>query len=235
MADFKTHITTSTILGACYGGFSYWIADVPLEHCLIASGLCSVAGMLPDLDSDSGIPVRETLSFVAVMIPLLLIRRFYAIGLSAETIILIVGGIYLALRFGVGEIFKRYTVHRGMWHSVPAAAIAGMATFLVCFSPELGIRLFKAWAVVIGFLSHLMLDELYSVDLSGKTIRIKKSFGTAMKFWRRHWWANISTYWKIVLLGLLICSDPTVTEHFGREPLDFPGFVRTVIRSIRSA
>ena len=234
MADFKTHITTSTILGACYGGFAYGVVGLPLDHCLIATGLCSIAGMLPDLDSDSGIPVRETLSFVSVMIPLLLIRRFYAIGLSPETILLIVAGMYLTMRFGVGEIFKRYTVHRGMWHSVPAAAIAGMATFLLCFSPDLGIRLFKAWAVVIGFLSHLLLDELYSVDLSGKAIRIKKSFGTAMKFWRRHWWSNVSTYWKVVLLIVLICSDPTVTEHFGQEALDFPGFIRGVIRAIRS-
>ena len=234
MADFKTHITTSTILGGCYGGFAYGVVGVPLEHALIATGLCSVAGMLPDLDSDSGIPVRETLSFVSVMIPLLLIRRFYAIGLSPETILLIVAIMYLAMRFGVGEIFKRYTIHRGMWHSVPAAAIAGMATFLVCFSPDLGIRLLKGWAVVLGFLSHLLLDELYSVDLSGKAIRIKRSFGTAMKFWRRHWWANVSTYWKVVLLIVLICSDPTVTEHFGHEPLDFPGFLRSVIHTFRS-
>lgn len=234
MADFKTHITTSTILGCCYGGFSYAVVGVPLEHCLIATGLCSVAGMLPDLDSDSGIPVRETLSFVSIMIPLLLIGRFNALGLTPEIIILITAMCYLGMRFGVGEIFKRYTVHRGMWHSVPAAAIAGMATFLLCFSPDLGIRLFKAWAVVIGFLSHLLLDELYSVDLSGKAIRIKKSFGTAMKFWRKHWWANVSTYWKLVLLGLLICSDPTVTEHFGKEPLDLPGFLKNVVRTVRS-
>ena len=38
-----------------------------------------------------------------------------------------------------------------------------------------------ATAVILGFLSHLLLDEMFSVDLRGT--RIKRSFGTAMKFW----------------------------------------------------
>ncbi len=109
-----------------------------------------------------------------------------------------------------------------MWHSIPAAIIAGMVAFLVCLSGDLGIRMFKSWAVVMGFLSHLILDEIYSVDLGGKTIRIKKSFGTAMKFWRNNWWANISCYGKLILLAALIAGDATVMQKFNKEPLDIP-------------
>ncbi len=76
MADFKTHISTSTVLGIAYGGMMNVGLNVPVEHCLVSAGLCSVAGMLPDLDSDSGIPFRETLCFVSVMVPMLLLRRF---------------------------------------------------------------------------------------------------------------------------------------------------------------
>ena len=34
---------------------------------------------------------------------------------------------YLLVRFGVSELFKRITVHRGMYHSIPAMLIAGLA------------------------------------------------------------------------------------------------------------
>lgn len=226
MANFKTHITTSTILGIGYGVGSYFLLDVSIEQCLIAAGLCSVAGMLPDLDSDSGVPVRETLCFLSVLIPMLMIPRFKAIGMSPETMVLAGAIIYVGFRFGVGTLFKKYTVHRGMWHSIPAALIAGMVTFLICMCPDLGERLFKAWAVVIGFMSHLILDELYSIDLHGKRIRIKKSFGTAVKFFSKRRWANISTYGKLILLVVLIMGDAKVMEFFDKEPLQVPTAAR---------
>ena len=44
MANFKTHISTSTMLGIGYGIGAYFLWDVPAQHCIIAAGLCSVAG-----------------------------------------------------------------------------------------------------------------------------------------------------------------------------------------------
>ncbi len=223
MADFKTHISTSTTLGIAYGTGAYFLFNMEAQDCMVAAGLCSLAGMLPDLDSDSGVPVRETLCFVSAVIPMLMVRRFAEMGMSPETMVLAAAVIYVGIRFGVGEIFKRYTVHRGMWHSIPAALIAGMVAFLVCLSNDFGIRMFKAWAVVMGFLSHLILDELYSIDLGGKRIRIKKSFGTALKFWRHNsLWANISTYGKLIILAFLIAGDATVMKKFNREPIEIP-------------
>ena len=53
MADFKTHITTSSIIGVGYAAVGFAVFDVPPAHALVAAALCSVAGMLPDLDSNS--------------------------------------------------------------------------------------------------------------------------------------------------------------------------------------
>ncbi len=222
MADFKTHISTSTMLGIGYGVGAYFVWDIPAQHCVIAAGLCSVAGMLPDLDSDTGVPVRETLCFLSVLIPVLMIPRFQALGMSAETIVFASLLIYVGFRFGVGKLFKKYTKHRGMWHSIPAAMIAGLATFIVCLSPDLSIRLFKSWAVVLGFMSHLVLDEMFAVDLYGRKLRVKKSFGTALKFFSKSTWANISTYGKLALLILIILGDAKLMEHFDSKPLDIP-------------
>ena len=147
---------------------------------MVAGALCSVAGMLPDLDHNSGIPLREMLAFVAVLIPMLMIPRFESLGMTPETMVFVAGLMYVFIRFFVGHIFRQYTTHRGMWHSIPAALIAGMLTFLICLSPDLNARMFKSWAVVLGFVSHLALDELYSVDFRGR--RLKRSSGTALKF-----------------------------------------------------
>ena len=85
-----------------------------------------------------------------------------------------------------------------------------MATYLVCFSPETSIRMFKAWAVFLGFILHLALDELYSVDLMGR--RLKKSWGTAMKFFGKDSVSNIVTYGKVALLAFMIYNDAYVME-----------------------
>ena len=56
------------------------------------------------------------------------------------------------------------------------------------FSRVLGQPAAQAWLtglfLFIGFLIHLALDEIYSVDVEGRTI--KKSFGTALKLFDTH-------------------------------------------------
>src|SRR5436190_11077197 len=143
MAGFQTHIAVSTVTGIAYGVWGFH-AGAPLETCVLAGGLFSVSGMLPDLDSDSGRPVQEMSAFAAAVIPMLMVERFKSFGWPPETMVLVGAAIYAAIRFGVAEIFKRYTVHRGMWHSIPACLTCGILTFLIVGGEDLAIRLFKA-------------------------------------------------------------------------------------------
>lgn len=217
MADYKTHITTSTILGVGYGAAGYFYCHLPVEACLLAGGLCSVSGMLPDLDSDSGRPVQEMTGFAAAVIPMLMLERFQDFGWSRELMTLAAAGIYVLVRFGVAEIFKRYTVHRGMWHSIPACLVCGLLTFLIVAGEDLGIRLFKSGAVMAGFMSHLVLDELWSFSLRSGRLNIKRSFGTALKFWGKDRWANFSVYAKLLVVAVLAFGDPMLREQYGYE------------------
>ena len=214
MADFKTHITTSTILGVAYGTGAHFVIDVSIPQCIVAGALCSVAGMLPDLDSDSGIPQREMLCFVSVLVPMLMLQRFVQLGMTPEVMVFAAGVMYAGIRFAIGSIFRRFTKHRGMWHSIPAAMIAGLATYLVGLSPELGVRMLKSWAVVLGFLSHLVLDEIYSVDLNGVRVRVKKSFGTALKWFGDNRLANAFTYGCLLLLAASVFGDHALMKKF---------------------
>lgn len=217
MADFKTHITTSTVLGIGYGAAGYFYYGLPVETSLLGAGLCSVSGMLPDLDSDSGRPVQEMTSFAAAVIPMLMLERFETFEWSRETIVLAAAVMYVIIRFGVAEIFKRYTVHRGMWHSIPACLVCGLLTFLIVSHQDLAIRTYKSCAVMIGFLSHLVLDEIWSVSLRGARLNVKRSSGTAIKFWGKDGWANFSVYAKLAVLSLLAVGDPMLMQRYGYE------------------
>lgn len=214
MADFKTHIATSTLVGAAFGSVAYGNYDVPYPTCILAAGLCSVAGMLPDLDSDSGVPLRESLAFAAAVVPMLMLERFARLGWPPEMMVLAGGLAYLCIRFGVGWLLKKFTVHRGMFHSVPAVVIAGQLTALVCGSSRLYVTYFFAAAVMLGFSSHLVLDELWSVQWSRGRWRFKSSFGTALKFWGGGIWPNLAAYAQVGLLSYVMMHDPVWMEQF---------------------
>jgi hypothetical protein len=187
---------------------------------VLATGLCGVSGILPDLDSSSGVPFRESVAFISAFIPILLIQRFEHLGWDRQTIVLAAAMIYIGFRFGVAELFRRYTVHRGMWHSIPAAASMGLLAFLITEHQNLLLRSYWAGAATIGFLTHLVLDEFYSVDFRG--VRLKKSFGTALKFWSdMGLWPNVSTYAKLAVLAFLAWSDPMLMEYAAQRDASF--------------
>lgn len=233
MADFKTHITVSTGLGIAYGALGFWQHELPLGNCVIAGAMCSLAGMFPDLDSDSGVPIRELKLFTSAVIPMLLMERFQRMGMNHSSMVLAGGLAYFFIRFVVFQMFRQYTKHRGMWHSIPAAFIAAIVAFLLSSNPDIGIRLYQAWAVLLGFLSHLVLDELYAVDLNGR--RLKKSFGTALKFWGSSPWANYSTYVKLAVVGLLAVNDPMLQIAIEQDETRLPSVAKTAIQNFQYA
>jgi hypothetical protein len=101
---------------------------------------------------------------------------------ASYQLLALAAGIYWLTRYLVLASLARFTVHRGIFHSV--LALLFFVLLMVCISDYA----FKQNAVYawlngfflgFGFLVHLLLDEMYSVDLSNR--RMKKSFGTALK------------------------------------------------------
>lgn len=211
MADFRTHVTTSSVLGIGYAGMGL-MSGLSIETSIVAGGLCGVSGMLPDLDSDSGIPIREATGFAAGILPMLLVDRFRSFDLSYDGIVLIAACMYFFIRFVGASVLGRFSVHRGMFHSIPAALIFAGLAFLICGPADYHIRYFKAGAVFFGFMSHLFLDEFYSIEWKGGSWRVKKSFGTAIKLWGKNGWANFSTYAKLAIVGVMVGGEPSVMQ-----------------------
>jgi hypothetical protein len=219
MAGFHTHITVSTLVGIGYAAVGASVYELPLSTCAIAGGLCAICGIMPDLDSDHAVPARETLSFLAAVAPMLLFYRFHYEGLATEHLLLFGAPLYLLIRFGFGQMLK-VSVHRGMFHSIPAALIAGLVAYELCDTGVSFGRSYKGIAAVIGYLTHLILDEIWAVELTGGRLRLKKSFGTAMKFLGNSRPANSSTWALLTGMSIFAANDqghPEVAAPFQRS------------------
>lgn len=206
MASYHGHLAFSSALGAAYGsvGVSQWEMD--WGAALLGAGLTSIGGLLPDLDSDSSVPVRELFGLAAAVTPFLLVRRVMNHGFSTEQTLVILFGVYFFIRYGARALLARLTVHRGMFHSIPAMFIAGLTVFLLYHSSFAFVRLYLAGAIMLGFLSHLLLDSWCTVDLLGAKLHLKKHAGSPLKFLSASWQATLTTYgllaWLIYLARL---------------------------------
>jgi len=206
MADSRTHFLVSSIAGTALG-YAGWKSGLPWETCCIGGGLCAVAGMLPDLDSPSGKPLRELSLLGATIVPMLLTQRLDRLGLGADRKLLVAVAIYLLVRLGILEVFRRFSVHRGMWHSIPALGIVGLLGYWLSESEIPKRQVFVAIALMLGFLSHLLLDEVWSIDFQGGRYRYKNTFGTALKLWGKDGSINLLVYGLLGLLAWIVSSD----------------------------
>lgn len=220
MASYKGHLRFSTALGLAYGGLSWWQLHVDWPDAAVGGLLTALGGLLPDLDSDSGVPVRELTTLTAVAVPMVLMRRVAGFGLSPEQAVLGVAGIYVLIRYVFFALFRKITVHRGMFHSIPAMLIAGLLTFLAFEHPSWEMRSYFGVGVMLGFLSHLVLDELCSVDLNGVVPKLNHFAGTAVKFYSPSLPATAFTY--LVLAGLGFEAWREVGPQLNKTPSAVP-------------
>ncbi len=218
MANFQTHVTFSSLVGAGYAAAGCFHYGLPGPTCALAGGLCAVAGILPDLDSDESIPLREITGLAAALVPIMLVHRLGQFALSREGMILCCAGIYLAVRFGGAELLRALSEHRGMFHSLPAALIFGELAFLTTVGP-MPLRLFEAGGVTLGYVSHLFLDELYSLRFARGHLRPARTLGSAMKLFGRDWLANLTTYALLGAVTYVAVKEPVWTRKIERAGL----------------
>jgi len=219
MANFRTHLTGGALVAsaaafACYG---QGLSDAAETQILFA--VATSASLLPDIDADASKPVRGVFGAAGIVIGFLVAFAFDQ-RLRVVDLVLIWAGVWILVRFPLFWLFARHTVHRGIWHSLLMALVVALAAAIVA-DLFLGLSDLLAWLVggfvLIGYLTHLVLDEVASVDLFDK--RIKRSFGTALKPFSLRAWPG-----SLVLLGLLtvligLSPDPApvlaAIDHIG--------------------
>ncbi|MFY0538869.1 metal-dependent hydrolase [Nannocystis pusilla] len=214
MANFRVHVLGAAIPSALAAGLA--VAGglaTPLVGG-VCFGLGVLGGMLPDIDADSSVPTRIIFGALAVAAAAAAVLALHD-DLAPWLVALAAAAAFLLVRVGLRGFTAWLCVHRGLVHSLPFAALVGVAAVLVA-SRAFHLAPTPAWLAGVfltgGFLIHLALDELFSVDLVGA--RIKRSFGTALKLGsRRQWFITAVLYAGVVALVTIAPSaDPFVRD-----------------------
>jgi hypothetical protein len=199
VADFRTHLIGGSIVCAVasLGSYSQGLSSALETQGLFALG--TAASLLPDIDADDSRPLRTVFDVAGIFVGFLVAFRFAA-HLKPLELAGIWAGTWLIVRWPLRFVFARFTVHRGIWHTLLMAAVLALAA-AVASDLLLGVTPRLAWLIagflLLGYVTHLVLDEAASVDLLGR--RVKRSFGTALKPISLRFWPGT-----LVLLGLAV-------------------------------
>jgi len=208
MANFQTHFTGATVTASLAASTILSLNIVDKSQILPLWLFAVVGGLMPDIDSDDSTSIRLIFNLFGLVGALLLGLMFYA-QLSIVGLWLLGCFTYIVVRYVFIELFESITVHRGSIHSLLICVMFSLATVLVThlWSDEFIYPWCAGIFMLIGMLTHLTLDECYSVDLSG--MEIKRSFGSALKPLSLDY--PIATGGQLLVCGGLIYFLPTIT------------------------
>lgn len=196
---FKEHITAGAILSMAVVVAVYFYALITDPLLLAVLFLVTIIGsFLPDVDSDSGVPFFLVFGFAVLCVAGAVL--YYVLQRQPDEIYILVGAPIAAIFFMwfvIGTIIKRFTRHRGIFHSIPAMLVAGLLTYLLArhLGADILVSKLLGAGMIIGFASHLILDEVHSeVNMDGNPFVHKRSLGTAMKLFSGSRGVNLAAY-----------------------------------------
>ena len=176
-----------------------------------------MGSFLPDLDMDEGLPFQILFGLLGAALSGLNFYTQYESGdHDLKKLCISALLVFVAVRFIGGFIFERFTNHRGMFHSIPAAILSGLMALwsLDYFSIHLDGKLFIGLAVTVGYLGHLLLDEIYSsINIRNHSLLPKQSLGSALKLYSA---SHIATFFVYLAIFLIGSSLPEVRHFFGK-------------------
>ena len=189
MANFNTHLNVATVSSGLASATLLSATHIDFNSALILWFLGIIGGLLPDIDSDNSTSLDTIFAMFTLAAVLIALRyiseevfneiRFF--GLIATTLI-----VYGIMRFVIRPLFERLTIHRGSCHSLAFLLLSALLTIQLTWRLSYGhiqnpdiFAWYAGGFIFLGGFIHLLLDEIYSVDLVN--VKIKRSFGTAMK------------------------------------------------------
>ncbi len=188
MANFNTHLNIGALITGVAAASLLTANHIELNTALWLWFVGTAGGLLPDIDSDNSASLDGIFNLFALTI-IIIVMRFITAGQAELSFLKLLATpvmIYLVMRYVIREFFEKLTAHRGSCHSILflifCSLLATQITWLLNFSQSQHADIF-AWLtggfLILGGLIHLLLDEIYSVDLVNMTV--KRSFGTALK------------------------------------------------------
>lgn len=195
MAGFVVHSTSALVVSTGISAYLCGDHHFPLAWGGTLCALGTLGGVLPDIDSKESKIARYCSLFLGMILLLLVITQFahYLFALALVPVLLLVD---LGL--------KKWTTHRGVFHSVPMCLLFSTGAFII--PDKLNFpTLFSLYCALFlggGYLFHLLLDELWSLR---KGIGCP-SLGTGLQIYRTAFWKSfLLTY---SLLGFMLSYTP---------------------------
>ncbi|ABM04343.1 conserved hypothetical protein [Psychromonas ingrahamii 37] len=189
MANFNTHFNVAAISTGLASAVLLSAEHININTALWLWCLGTIGGLLPDIDADNSTSldiVFNIFAAVALLMVLHYITGEHFREIQFIELLAIPFGVYGILKWLIRPIFEKITVHRGSCHSLLFLFLCALLTIQITWvfnDNYLTASSFHAWLsggfILFGGLIHLLLDEMYSVELSN--LRVKRSFGTALK------------------------------------------------------
>lgn len=207
MANFNTHLTGGFAVSGVLGLVTYKAGLIGSHEFLMCVLAGTLGGLLPDIDSDNSTPIKLGFNLMSFATAFALVIHWVG-ELSLLSLLLLWLAGYGFMRYAVFALFTRLTVHRGIIHSAPYMVVLALGltalNYYILDTPS-STSWFYGMFLLLGSLVHLGLDEAYSVDLLNQ--RLKRSSGTAMKFYKdsqRFYYLGLYT----ILLLFIFISPP---------------------------
>lgn len=227
MADFNTHLLGAAAVSGLAATVLVMVGAAPHQAVIGYFVLGVIGGLLPDMDLPTSLPVRITFATMAVVAGFLVVFTFGARYSLAELVLMWIG-CFLLIRYGLFTLLDRYTVHRGLVHTVPMGCGLGLATTAIAFH-IFSASAIHAWLcgafLVLGFIVHLLLDEFYSVDLFGRKL-LKSSFGTAFSFGSLNQPLGTAALYLLVVALFFLCPPHQPFTQLVLDRDTYRGFVQ---------
>lgn len=208
MANFSTHMIGAAATGVVAASILASADLLPVNAVPAGVGMVALGGIFPDVDSDysDSIELVFGLLGVALGVPVMIgVLPHYGLLVALAAL----GLTYVLVRYAIIWPFRKVTVHRGVFHSLPMAVavtcVAATITHLL-----MGMSTLESWVFaslfLVGFVTHLALDEMYAVDLANRAF--KRSFGTALKLWEKNRRGQYVVLYIAMAVAIAFAPDP---------------------------
>ena len=187
MANFKTHLLGG-LASYTLSTYLFWNQGNK-ETIVYIAGASIIGSLFPDIDSDTSKTIRYFFYGLIALALLLTANSLYINGVDLKKSAFVLFVIPFLILYLIKPAFTKMTSHRGIYHTIPMGLVISISTMYLPFT---SYKFIISSSFMLGFLTHLLLDEIYSsITISGLRIRPKKSFGTAMKWFAPTMYANV--------------------------------------------
>ena len=204
MASFAQHVNTAVVISGITIAPLYSSSLIDINQALALLFFGMIGGILPDIDLENSKPIQIASSILSIFIPLLAILTLLQ-SLSISKMLFIWFLAAMLLHFFIFKILLHFTIHRGVIHTIPMGIVFAHSLTIIFYNILKFDELFSLLCglfLLIGFLIHLVLDEIVSLNAFGMSF--KKSLGSAFKFYdKNNLIGSILLYLTIVILQIV--------------------------------